>query len=383
MEFLHCIRSTRLQLVGYGEDAEQERAAGEEDDRLALGSPALGVLVPHCRIVPCEVLGTVEKCSHARSRDTLDLFRPGGPGLSKPGRLQPLRKRASEWMFAAALHRQEEARCPGGVGGMPDRVHHLRTAERECAGLVQHHRVHRSGGLQRVGVPNEDAPARAVADTRDDRRRGREPQRTRAGNHQHRHHREEPVGQSPFGGENDPREQSRDRDPDNHRHEHGCHPVHDVLYPGFAALGVFDHAYDGRKHSISADLLRTHFQGAVLVDRAGVDLVALMLEVRDWFAGEHAFVHIGFPPGYYAIGPDALAGLHREDVSFSDIDCLGLKIHKFAYTGPGCPFRLFLERPPQEYERDNHRRRLKIEVGTEPSRSPDLRGYEIEGAESK
>ena len=65
-------------------------------------------------------------------------------------------------------------------------------ALRQRAGLVDHQRVDLLHALQRFGVLDEHAGLRAAADADHDRHRRREPERTRAGDDEHAHRRDQP-----------------------------------------------------------------------------------------------------------------------------------------------------------------------------------------------
>jgi Cu+-exporting ATPase len=106
------------------------------------------------------------------------------------------------------------------------RGHHLdqpHPAGGDGAGLVQHDGVHPAGGFQHLRPLDQDAELRAAAGADQQRRRGGQPQRARAGDDQHGHRRGERDFRARSGGE--PERQGRDREQDHDGHEDGGHPI--------------------------------------------------------------------------------------------------------------------------------------------------------------
>src|SRR5690606_32456197 len=60
-------------------------------------------------------------------------------------------------------------------------------------------------------------------------------------------------------------------------------------------------------------------EGAVAVDRAGDDLVALRLLHRAGLAGDHGLVERALALPYDAVGRDALAGADEDDVARAEV----------------------------------------------------------------
>ena len=118
--------------------------------------------------------------------------------------------RRGERMFAAALDAGGEAqdlRLVKAAAG--DDRDHLRLAFGQRAGLVDHQRVDLFHPLQRFGILDQHAGLRAAADADHDRHRRGEPERAGAGDDQHAHRRDQPVGKARLrperrpGGERD------------------------------------------------------------------------------------------------------------------------------------------------------------------------------------
>ena len=172
------------------------------------------------------------------------------------------------------------------VGG--DDVDERHAAGRHGAGLVEHDRVDRAGGLEDLRALDQQAELRAAAGADEQRGRRGEPERARAGDDQH----------GDGGGERerrvlagaDPEAERRDGEADHDRDEHARDAVGEPLHGRLAALRVGDEPRDLGQRGVGADLRRADDEAAAGVDRRAGDLVAGRLLDRHGLAGEQRLV---------------------------------------------------------------------------------------------
>ncbi len=162
--------------------------------------------------------------------------------------------------------------------------------------------------------------------------------------------------------------------------EHG-QAVHCLLNRRLGPLGVPHHPDDAGKKGVLPHFLHLHGQGAVLVDGTGIDMGTGLLEGRNRFAGQRAFIHIGGAVRDQAVHGETLARFHQDRFPGTGRGALLLQADQFADGGGGAVLRPLLQQPSDQDEGDDHRRRFEIQMGLQPLRGPHLREQEIEDAE--
>ena len=158
------------------------------------------------------------------------------------------------------------------------------------AGLVEGDDLHPVRDFERFGVLDQDAVLRRHAGAGHDRRRRRQPQRARAGDHQHGDRVED--GRFPVAAGQAPAQQRDEGDADDHRHEHGADLIDQPLNRRFFRLRRLDHAHDARQRRFGADGRGAHDDQPFGVDRAAGHAVAGVLVDRQALAGDQRFVDL-------------------------------------------------------------------------------------------
>jgi hypothetical protein len=149
----------------------------------------------------------------------------------------------------------------GAVLAVRDRdVREAHAAAGDGAGLVEHDRVDRPGGLEDLRAPDQQPELRAAARADEQRGRRGETERARAGDDEHGDGRREREGEVLAGA--DPEAERGDREADHDRHEHARDAVREALDRRLARLGVGDQARDLRQRGVGADPRRAHDQVA-------------------------------------------------------------------------------------------------------------------------
>ena len=229
----------------------------------------------------------------------------------------PIQNSLGKGMLGLAFQRGSDPhqRFPADRTG--ENVRHLRLADGEGAGLVQHHGVHPVQVFQRFGVLEQHAHLGAPAGADHDGHRRGQSQRAGTGDHQH--------GNGTVQG----KFQSVSRDhPDDERHRRNAHDHRDehardlVRQPGdgrFGAARVLHHADDLRQSGILAHFVRPEFQIPFGVDRCRSDLVPRALFHGDAFAREGALVN-GRPAFQHgAVHGNAAAGADDDHIAHSHL----------------------------------------------------------------
>ena len=196
---------------------------------------------------------------------------------------------------------------------------HLRLAFGERAGLVDHERVDLLHALERFGVPDQHARLRAAPDADHDRHRRREAERAGAGDDQHAHRGDEPVGEARLRPERRPGGERQKRDRDHQRHEPGRDLVGEALDRRARSLRGRDHLHDLRQHGVAADLLGAHQEAAGRIERAGDHLRAFFLGHRHRLARHHGFVERRAPLDDHAVDRHLVPRPHAQRAADRDL----------------------------------------------------------------
>ena len=171
--------------------------------------------------------------------------------------------------------------------------------------------------LQRLRIFDQDAVLRRHTRSRHDGHRRGQAQRTRAGNHQHRHrsnegHLNRLARQHPAG-------QSCQCYQQNYGHKYGTDLVHQALYRRFCDLRVFHQADDVRQHGLCAHRRQAHQHATIAVDAATMDSHTHLLGHGHGFTGQHGFVGLGLALAYLAIGCKTLAGFDHHHIAHQEL----------------------------------------------------------------
>ena len=205
-----------------------------------------------------------------------------------------------------------------------------------------------------------------------------QPQRARAGNHQHRHGADQchlhAHARPP------PAQQGTQRNQQHHGHKDVGHLVHQPLYRCLGGLRILHQPDDAREHRLRAH--RTHLQhdAALAVDGAARQAIALRLGHGQRLARQHGFVHLRVALQQHAIDGDALAGAHHQPVAHHHLGHGHIDLAGFAqqvrHIGPqavqgadgrrGLVLGACLQPLAQQHQRDDHRRRLEVQVRRVP-----------------
>ncbi|MNV25196.1 hypothetical protein D3C71_1162850 [compost metagenome] len=268
-----------------------------------------------------------------------------------------------------------------------------RGAGGQGAGLVEHHRADFMGTLQCFGVLDQNPVACRHAGAGHDRRRRRQAQCARAGDHQHR----DGVDQRGFHrcAIQPPADQGCQGNQQHGGHEHLADFIHQFLDRRFCGLGVFHQTDDPRQHGFRTEGLGTHQQPAFTVDRAAGDLVAGLLGHRQALAADQGFVGVALAFNHFAIHREAFAGFdHHQVIEAQGADGDVLLV---AIDHPDRPFRAQgFERTDgagglalgaafqvlaQQHQGDHHRRGFEIQMRHAPGGGgPFVQAQAIPGA---
>jgi hypothetical protein len=189
---------------------------------------------------------------------------------------------------------------------------HRRLASRQRAGLVEGDESDARGAFQRLGVANQDSRARRGADARHDGRRGRKPERAGAGDHQDRDGCDDRSLRSSARGQ--PRDQAPERDREHDGHEHRRDPVHELLHRRARGLGGRDQRRDACEPRLAADRRHPQHDAAIEGDGAGRNGISRALLGGAALAGERRLVHACAAFADRAVGRDALAWAHDDEI---------------------------------------------------------------------
>ena len=258
--------------------------------------------------------------------------------------------------------------------GGGDHVRYHRLAFGEGAGFIEHQCVDAAGGFQRGRVADQHAGARAHAAAHHDRGGCGEPQRARAGDHQHRHRVDGGGGE--VAAEPPPTDPGDDGNRDHHRHKHAGNDVRQTLNRCLGTLRVFHQPHNGGERGLLADAGGRAAQQPLLIDRAGIHARAGALRRRQTFAREQRFIYRRFAVQHRTIHRHAVTGPHDKDVARLhignvDVDAfavalhrrgLGLQAHQFFNRGRRFGARAHFQHFTEQHQGDYRGTGLKIHV---------------------
>ena len=250
----------------------------------------------------------------------------------------------------------------------------------ERARLVQDDGPDLVGGLKAFRIFDENAVGGTVPHGGDDGCGRSKAQRARAGDHQYGYHVQKAQREAVRTAPDAPAKQCHQRNPDNHRDEHGGNPVHQLLDGRLGSLGIPYHPDNGRQDGVFSRFLGLYIQDAAFVQGSGINAVAFLLQHGSGLAGQHAFVHDGAAVQDDAVGRNPFSGAYGKH--FAGTDCPDrLQVHEAADGGGGAMLRPLFQQPSHQDKSHNHGGRFEIQMRLQPTAGPHLREQQIEYAE--
>ncbi len=227
-------------------------------------------------------------------------------------------------------------------------------------GLVQDHRIDLPGNLQRIRVFDQDAQAGALPDTGHDGRRRRQAQRTGTGDDQHGNHVQQRLGKAPVRCDESPADKGCNGQHQDNGYEDSGHLVHQALDARLASLRLLHQADDAGKHRIFPNFFSLHLKRPLLVQRAGIDLIAHLLENRSGFTRKQAFIHVRFALDNHTIDRYPLTGFHAYAIAHLIFFLARPQLHEVADRPGGTVFGPFFQNATNQDKRHNHGTGIEI-----------------------
>ncbi len=303
--------------------------------------------------VRARIVGRAHAGGHALARHRALRARAGYARVRAARHVQ---HRLRQRMRAAALHGGRQRQQARGIAVDGHAGHQHRLAFGERARLVERHHRDVVGDLQRLGVLDQDAVARGDAGAGHHRRRRGQPQRARAGDHQHGDGVEQralPVAAGAAPGQQ--RDQRRDA---HHRHEHRADAVDQVLDRRLLLLRRSDEPHDARQRGFGAHRRDADQQQALAVDRAAGDAIAGSARDGQALAGDQRLVDVALALLDLAVGGETFAGPHHQQVA--DAQLRDRDVRVAPVTAHPCGGRL------QRLQRAQRLRRLPLGARLQP-----------------
>ena len=252
---------------------------------------------------------------------------------------------------------------------------YLGRALRDGSCLVENDRLHAVRGLQRLCRLHEDAVRSTAARPHHNGGRGSKPQSARARDDEHA----DRVGKSGRHARTDkyPDDEGDKRDRDDHGHEHARNLVGELFDRRLRACRLVDHAHDPREHGVCAHALGAHGKPSRAVHRRTRNRSPHALFHRYAFARDDGLVDRARAFDHHSVDRHARTGADDEDIPRShllDRDFfLGTvdvaanrrfrrEVHKLCDRVGGLPLRARLEVLAQRDQREDHRRRLEVQI---------------------
>ena len=287
--------------------------------------------------------------------------------------------RVGQWVFAAALQAGRQAQSL--VIRQPDRHQRsqARLAHSQGARLIEGHHGHGMRQLQRLGILNQNAMLGRHPRARHDGGGRGQPQRTRAGNHQHGHR----VDQRHFKAlavlrsVKPPAQQRSQRNHQHHRHKHRTHLVHQPLDGCLGGLRVFHQPDDVGQHRVHPHRMDLQHHAALAVDASAGQLGTHVFGDRQGFTGQHGFVHLRAAFQQAAVYRKTFARLHHDLVAHQHLSHgyvhLAIATQQVRRVrsqavqrpdgGRGLALGARLQPFAQQHQCHHHRTTFKIQVG--------------------
>ena len=334
-----------------------------------------------CRIIAIQLVdgsGCAHKASSARAEQSSGPF---------------VRARTAERLSAAEAicHAQSSTDTTCGVRserrGSFSHQHlaHLGRTLRDGPRLVEHDRLHIVRGLQRLGRLHENAVRGAASRPHHDGSRSGKAQSAGARDDEHA----DRVGKRGRHARTDeqPDNEGEKRDRDDHGHEHSRDFVGELFNRSLRACCLIDHAHDPCEHGVSAHALGAHGKPSRAVHRRTRNRRSHALFHRYALASDDGFVDRALAFDHHSVNRHARAGANDEDIPRSHllrrdfflgtIDVAANRrfrreIHKLRDRVGGLPLRARLEVLAQRDQREDHRRRLEVQIHRRHVREIDV-----------
>ena len=228
--------------------------------------------------------------------------------------------------------------------------------------------------FQGLGILKQHTHPGTAASTHHDRHRGRQTQRTGAGDDQNRNGTVQREFQSL--ARHHPNREGHGGDAHNDRHKHTGNLVRQTGDRGLGAAGILHHPDHLREGGILPHLIRPKFQIAFCIDGSGRNPVSRKLFHRDTFSGQSALVNGTTAGDHRAVHRDAAAGADDHRIPYPDIFHRDFLIHALPAYGGGFGTQVHqlpdgiaclalgpgLQELAQSDQRQDHRGRLKIQI---------------------
>ena len=311
----------------------------------------------------------------ARSRDLFEFVGLGVRSVPMSEVFEAFRDGARERVFGLRLKGAEGREDGRRVGALrEDPARHLRAAFGDGAGLVQEESLRASEVFQRLGVLPENPERSAAARPRHDGGRGGKPQGAGAGDDEDRNR----VGEGVFErrARGVPDDEGEKRNPEDDGNEPERDRVGLARDRRLRRDGVFDERDDLAQGRVGPGVRHAEGDVARNEERARVDAVVLRLVDGERLARHAGFVDAPRAEDHDAVGRDALARAHDHvvahaqgvdgdfdfDAAFASHGARGREVKKRLDGRSGARLRAALERFTQGRKREDHGRRLEVEV---------------------
>ena len=251
--------------------------------------------------------------------------------------------------------------------------------------LIENDRLHAVCGLQRLCRLHEDAVRSTASRPHHDGGRGGEPQSARARDNEHAD-RVRKSGDHTCADKH-PDDEGEKCDRDNHWHENARNLVGELLDRRLRACRLIDHVHDLSKHGIGAHALGAHGKPSRAVHRRTRNRSPHALFHRYAFARDDGLVDRARAFDHHSVDRHARTGANDEDIPRShllDRDFfLGTvdvaanrrfrrEIHKLRDRVSGLALRARLKVLAQRDQREDHRRRLEVQIHRRHVREIDV-----------
>ena len=184
-----------------------------------------------------------------------------------------------------------------------------------------------------------------------------------------------------------PDDECEKRDRDDHGHEHARNLVGELFDRSLRACCLIDHAHNPRKHGIGAHALGAHGKPSRAVHRRARNRRSHALFHRYALASDDGFVDRALAFDHHSVNRHARAGANDEDIPRSHLlggdlflGTVGVaanrrfrrEVHELRNRVGGLPLRARLEVFAQRNQREDHRRRLEVQIHRRHVREIDV-----------
>ena len=318
-----------LELIGNGDRAHERAVLGKEERRLAVAGKGLelravdldGQVGHEGGVARGDAVGALAR-RHASPGNRLERLHGAGHDAALFG---VRHDRLGERVLAVALERrgelEESLLADGGLAvgaACGQDVGDDGLALGDGAGFVEHHGVHVSQGLERLGALEQDAHLGTAPGAHHDGDGGGQAQRARAADDHDRDGRGEGLVHI-AAGRDEPHRKRHGRDDEHRGHKDRGDLVRDARDGRLGGVGVLDQADDACQVGVSAHAGGAKGKRAGAVDGRGAHRVARGLLHGDGLAGEGALVDGRGSLEHHAVHGDGLARAHQNDLAGLDV----------------------------------------------------------------